>query len=66
MFNVLNRVNFLGTSVNTNYAPGSVVFDTPTGATASRIVSAQPTGGFGQLHAAADARQMQLGIRLIF
>jgi hypothetical protein len=66
VFNLFNRVNFLGSSVNTDYAPGDVRFDTPTGATATRITSATPTGGFGQLSEAADARQVQLGVRLVF
>jgi hypothetical protein len=68
MFNVFNRTNFLSDdgNVQTRWTPENVVFDAPTGATATRIVSATPAGGFGQLNRAADPRQMQLGIRLSF
>ena len=66
---MFNRVNFLGggsNPLNAEYNPGNVVFDTPSGSTASTIVSATPAGNFGQLNSAADARQMQLGIKLSF
>jgi hypothetical protein len=68
MFNVLNRTNFLSDdgSVTLTWSPQNVVFDTGSGPTASRIISATPAGGFGQLNRAADARQMQLGVRLSF
>jgi hypothetical protein len=42
------------------------VFDTGSGATASRIISAQPAGNFGQLTAARDPRTAQVGLRLTF
>jgi hypothetical protein len=48
------------------WIPQDVVFDTGNPATATRIVSATPSGGFGQLNRAADPRQMQLGLRLTF
>ena len=66
VFNVFDRVNFMGNSLNNTYNPANVVFDTGAGATASRIVSATPAGNFGQLTAARDPRQMQLGLRLTF
>jgi hypothetical protein len=68
MFNVFNRVNFLSDdgNVQTTWTPQNVVFDTGNAATATRIVSATPGGGFGQLNRAADPRQMQLGIRFSF
>jgi hypothetical protein len=66
VFNVFDRVNFMGNSINNTYNPANVVFDTGAGATASRIVSATPAGNFGQLTAARDPRQMQLGLRLTF
>jgi hypothetical protein len=68
MFNVFNKTNFLSDdgNVQTRWTPENVVFDTPTGATATRIISATPAGGFGQLNRAADPRQMQLGLRLTF
>ena len=42
------------------------MFDTPTGATATRIISADPAVNFGQLTQARDPRTAQLGIRLTF
>jgi hypothetical protein len=66
MFNVFNTVNFTGSSIVNTYNPGSVVFNTAQGSTASSIVSAAPAGNFGQLTAAKDPRLMQLGIRLTF
>jgi hypothetical protein len=72
MFNVFNRTNFLTTSSDSivnpevTWIPQNVVFDTGDPATATRIVSATPAGGFGQLNRAADPRQMQLGLRLSF
>jgi hypothetical protein len=68
MFNVFNRVNFLSAdgNVQTSWTPQNVVFDTGDPTTATRIISAEPAGGFGQLNRAADPRQMQLGMKLIF
>jgi hypothetical protein len=68
VFNVFNRTNFLSDdgNVQTNWTPQNVVFDTGNAATATRVISATPAGGFGQLTRAADARQMQLGLRLSF
>jgi hypothetical protein len=68
MFNVFNRTNFLSSdgNVQTNWTPENPVFDTGSATTATRVISATPAGGFGQLNRAADPRQMQLGIRLSF
>ncbi|HEY2940952.1 MAG TPA: carboxypeptidase regulatory-like domain-containing protein [Vicinamibacteria bacterium] len=71
VYNVFNRVNFLGNSMTnggaiTRYNPGNVVFDTGSGSTATRIISATPAGNFGQFTAAADPRTAQVGIRLMF
>lgn len=68
MFNVFNRTNFLSDdgNVSTTWTPQNVVFDTGNAATATRIISATPGGGFGQLNKAADPRQVQLGIRFSF
>jgi hypothetical protein len=68
VFNVFNRVNFLSDdgNVSATWTPQNVVFDTGNPATATRIISATPGGGFGQLTRAADARQAQLGIRFSF
>ena len=68
MFNVFNRTNFLSDdgNVQTTWTPQNVVFDTGDPTTATRVISATPAGGFGLLNRAADPRQMQLGIKLIF
>ena len=68
MFNVFNRTNFLSAdgNVQTTWTPQNVTFDTGDPTTATRIISATPGGGFGQLTRAADPRQMQLGLKLIF
>jgi carboxypeptidase family protein len=69
MFNVFNRTNFLsddGTNVATNWNPQNVQFDTGDPTTATRVISATPAGGFGQMTKAADPRQMQFGVKIIF
>ena len=69
VFNVFDKVNFTtnnGDNINASYNPANVVFNTATGSTASSIVSATPVGNFGQITAARDPRQVQLGIRLSF
>ena len=48
------------------WTPENVVFDTGNAATATRIISATPSGSFGQLTDSADNRQAQFGIRLSF
>ncbi len=65
VFNVFNRNNFISPN-SFNYAPGSVVFDTGSGSTATQIISATPAGNFGQLTNVRDPRTAQLGIRLTF
>jgi hypothetical protein len=68
VFNVFDRVNFLSDDgqVQTTWTPQNVVFDTPSASTATRIISATPGGGFGQLTRAADPRQAQIGLRFSF
>jgi hypothetical protein len=68
VFNLFDRANFLADdgNVQVNWTPQDVVFDTGNAATATRIISAVPGGGFGQLTRAADPRQAQLGLRLSF
>jgi hypothetical protein len=63
VFNLLNRVNFrVGNNLQMTWNPDNVVLD-PSG---SRVISATPGGGFGQLTDAGDPREMQFGIRLSF
>ena len=69
MFNVFNRANFLSDDGNVSDQLDSAATSSSTpgnGATATRIMSATPRGGFGQLNRAADPRQVQLGLRLSF
>ena len=73
VYNIFNTTNFLSNSITSNnggpttfYNPGNVVFDTGSGRTATKIISATPAGNFGQFTAATDPRTAQLGIRLMF
>jgi hypothetical protein len=69
VFNVLNTNNFLA-SVDANaeytWTPQNVVYDTGNARTATKIISATPAGGFGQLTRVGDPRLLQLGVRLRF
>jgi hypothetical protein len=64
VFNVFNRVNFVG--VSTNLSPTSVTLDTGRAATATTITSFTPSGSFGQAGGTRDPRQAQFGIKLMF
>jgi hypothetical protein len=71
VFNVFNNTNFKGDSMTNGgalaeYRAQNVVYDTPTGATATRIISAEPVGNFGQLTQARAPRTGQFGVRLTF
>jgi hypothetical protein len=68
VFNLFNKTNFLSDdgNVQTTWTPQNVQFDTGDPATATRVISATPAGGFGVLSRAADPRQMQLGLKLMF
>jgi len=69
VFNLFNHTNFLsddGTNVAMTWTPQNVVFDTGDPTTATRVISASPAGGFGQMPKAADPRQMQIGLKLTF
>ena len=67
VFNLFNRTNFLvGNEVAMTWTPENVVFDTGNATTASRIISATPSGSFGELTDSADNRQAQFGIRISF
>ena len=64
VFNVFNRVNFVG--VNTSLRPIDATFDTDSQTTASRIIGFEPAGDFGQAGGTRDPRQAQFGIKLMF
>jgi hypothetical protein len=65
IFNLLNHTNFLFASVNTSLDPTSATLDAPRDA-ATTIVSAPLPSNFGQAAATRDARQMQLGVKLLW
>jgi len=64
VFNVFNRVNFVG--VNTSLNPISATLDTGDQHTATKIIDYQPAGDFGQATGTRDPRQAQFGIKLMF
>jgi hypothetical protein len=64
VFNVFNRVNFVG--VNTSLNPIFATLDTGSQRTATKIVDFQPSGAFGQATGTRDPRQAQFGIKLLF
>jgi hypothetical protein len=66
VFSIFNTVNFRGNSLSAAYTAQNVVYDTGDAATATRVISAEAPGNFGQLNAARDPRTMQLGVRLTF
>jgi carboxypeptidase family protein len=69
VFNLFNKTNFLaadGGDEAVTWTPQNVVFDTGDPTTATRVISADPAGGFGQFGRAADPRQMQMGLKLTF
>jgi hypothetical protein len=69
VFNLLNRVNFLGTGnngVEVNMGASNIAFDTGDVATANTITAFTPAGTFGQARATRDPRQMQFGFKIIF
>ncbi len=66
VFNIFNTLNFQGTSLNLGYNAQNVVYDTGNAATATRVISADAPGNFGQFNLTRDERTMQLGVRLTF
>jgi hypothetical protein len=71
VYNIFNTNNFFGNSLTngnsiTRYNPGNVVYDTGSGRTATKIISATPAGNFGQLTNVGDPRTAQFGVRLMF
>ncbi len=64
IFNVTNRVNFVG--VDTSLNPTSITLDTGDIATATKIVAYTPSGGFGAAGGTRDPRQAQFGFKLTF
>jgi hypothetical protein len=63
VFNVFNRVNFIGVSTSLN--PTSATLDSRL-ATATQITAFTPSGSFGQATATRDPRQAQFGLKLTF
>jgi hypothetical protein len=66
VFNIFNRVNFLGNNLNNTMNPTSATFDTGDPATATTITGYTLPGNFGQAVGTRDPRQAQVGVKLIF
>jgi hypothetical protein len=66
VFNLFDRDNFLSQGMITTMNPVSVTFDTGNAATATKITGYTLPGNFGQATKTRDARQMQLGLKLLF
>ena len=65
IFNVFNRVNIIGQSVDTAFnAP--VTLDAPRGSATTVIATGDPSPTFGRAFAVRDPRQVQLGLKLSF
>ncbi len=64
VFNVTNRVNFVG--VDTALNPTTVTYDTGDATTATKIVGYTPSGSFGQAGGTRDPRQAQFGFKVTF
>jgi hypothetical protein len=65
VFNVFNKTNVVGQSVDRNFNPG-VALDAPRASATSVVSTGEPAGTFGQATAVRDPRQVQLGIKLSF
>ncbi|MEM6793785.1 MAG: hypothetical protein AAF725_07365, partial [Acidobacteriota bacterium] len=65
IFNLTNQTNYVSGSVQNVITPTNVVLDAPL-ASATRILSADLPGNFGQAQAARDPRQVQLGLKISF
>ena len=65
MFNIFNNVNFLSGSLNTAFNPTTATYDADP-ANATTITGYTVPLGFGQASATRDARQAQIGIKLMF
>ena len=64
VFNVTNRVNFVG--VDTALNPTEVTLDTGDPTTATKILAYTPSGSFGQAGGTRDPRQAQFGFKVTF
>jgi hypothetical protein len=65
IFNLFNNTNFLVGSVNSYLNPTATTLDAPL-ESATTIVDAPLPANFGQATGTRDARQMQLGVKLVW
>ena len=65
IFNIFNRVNVVGQSIDRGFNPG-VTLDAPLDQATSVVSTGEPSPTFGQAFAVRDPRQMQLGIKFSF
>ncbi len=62
VFNVFNRTNVVGQSIDRGFNPG-VTLDGPRGSATTIVDTGAPSPTFGQAFAVRDPRQVQLGIK---
>ena len=65
VFNVFNRTNVVGQSIDRGFNPG-VELDGPRESATTVIATGEPGATFGQASAVRDPRQVQLGVKLTF
>ncbi len=65
VFNIFNRTNVVGQSVDRNFNPG-VTLDAPRGEATTVVSTGEPSPTFGRAFAVRDPRQVQLGVKLSF
>src|SRR4029079_6297773 len=65
IFNIFNNTNFLLTGLDNTFGVSNVVYDAAPGQ-ATRIISSDASGSFGQATRTRDPRQMQIGFKILF
>ncbi len=65
VFNIFNRTNVIGQSVDRFFNPG-VTLDAPRGSATTVVATGDPSPTFGRASGVRDPRQVQLGVKISF